>query len=111
MALLAADFDERDPAVKALLSLAIKACRAKGKYIGICGQGPSDHPDFARWLMEQGIESMSLNPDSVIDTWQKLARRCKQRAWPHQKCFARPAANAHSRPVAGVLLFPSAQHI
>jgi pyruvate,water dikinase len=73
MALLAADFDERDPAVKALLSLAIKACRAQGKYIGICGQGPSDHPDFAVWLMEQGIESMSLNPDSVIDTWQKLA--------------------------------------
>ena len=73
MELLAKDFDERDPAVKALLSLAIKACRAKGKYIGICGQGPSDHPDFAQWLVEQGIESMSLNPDSVIDTWQKLA--------------------------------------
>ena len=73
MALLAADFDERDPAVKALLSMAIKACRDQGKYIGICGQGPSDHPDFAAWLMEQGIESMSLNPDSVIDTWQKLA--------------------------------------
>jgi pyruvate,water dikinase len=73
MALLAADFDERDPAVKALLSLAIKACREEGKYIGICGQGPSDHPDFAAWLMEQGIESMSLNPDSVIDTWTKLA--------------------------------------
>ncbi|MBJ7311444.1 phosphoenolpyruvate synthase [Rugamonas sp. CCM 8940] len=73
MALLAADFDERDPAVKALLSMAIKACRAQGKYIGICGQGPSDHPDFAEWLMGEGIESMSLNPDSVIDTWQKLA--------------------------------------
>ncbi|MCL6486056.1 MAG: phosphoenolpyruvate synthase [Janthinobacterium lividum] len=73
MELLAADFDERDPAVKALLSMAIKACLARGKYIGICGQGPSDHPDFAVWLMEQGIESMSLNPDSVIDTWQKLA--------------------------------------
>jgi pyruvate, water dikinase len=71
--LLAKDFDERDPAVKALLSMAIKACRAQGKYIGICGQGPSDHPDFAAWLVEQGIESMSLNPDSVIDTWQKLA--------------------------------------
>jgi pyruvate,water dikinase len=53
--------------------MAIKACRAQGKYIGICGQGPSDNPDFAVWLMEQGIESMSLNPDSVIDTWQKLA--------------------------------------
>ncbi|HEY1044553.1 MAG TPA: phosphoenolpyruvate synthase [Telluria sp.] len=75
MALLAADFDERDPAVKALLSMAIKACRARGKYIGICGQGPSDHPDFAAWLMSEGIESMSLNPDSVIDTWQKLAAR------------------------------------
>jgi pyruvate, water dikinase len=73
MELLAADFDERDPAVKALLSLAISACRKQGKYIGICGQGPSDHPDLAEWLMEQGIESMSLNPDSVIDTWQKLA--------------------------------------
>ncbi|WP_212760792.1 phosphoenolpyruvate synthase [Telluria aromaticivorans] len=73
MELLAKDFDERDPAVKAMLSLAIKACRAKGKYIGICGQGPSDHPDFAQWLVDEGIESMSLNPDSVIDTWKKLA--------------------------------------
>jgi pyruvate, water dikinase len=72
MALLAADFDERDPAVKALLSQAIRACRAKGAYIGICGQGPSDHPDFALWLMEQGIESISLNPDSILDTWEKL---------------------------------------
>jgi pyruvate,water dikinase len=71
--LLAADFDERDPAVKAMLSLAIKACRKQGKYVGICGQGPSDHPDFAAWLVAEGIESMSLNPDSVIDTWQKLA--------------------------------------
>jgi pyruvate,water dikinase len=73
MELLAADFDERDPAVRSLLSMAIKACRAQGKYIGICGQGPSDHPDFAEWLMKEGIESISLNPDSVIDTWQKLA--------------------------------------
>ncbi len=73
MELLAADFDERDPAVLALLSQAIAACRAQGKYIGICGQGPSDHPDFAEWLMREGIESISLNPDSVIDTWQKLA--------------------------------------
>jgi pyruvate,water dikinase len=73
MALLAADFDERDPAVKALLAMAIAACRAQGKYIGICGQGPSDHPELAVWLVDQGIESMSLNPDSVIDTWQKLA--------------------------------------
>jgi pyruvate,water dikinase len=73
MAQLAAVFDERDPAVTALLSMAISACRKQGKYIGICGQGPSDHPDLAEWLMEQGIESMSLNPDSVVDTWQKLA--------------------------------------
>ena len=71
--LLAADFDERDPAVKALLSRAIAACKAQGKYVGICGQGPSDHPDFALWLAEQGISSISLNPDSVIETWQSLA--------------------------------------
>ena len=73
--LLAADFDERDPAVKALLSLAIAACRKHGKYVGICGQGPSDHPDFAQWLADQGINSISLNPDSVIATWQQLATR------------------------------------
>jgi pyruvate,water dikinase len=73
MELLAADFDERDPAVQAMLSMAIQACRKLNKYIGICGQGPSDHPELAVWLVEQGIESMSLNPDSVIDTWQKLA--------------------------------------
>jgi len=73
MALLAADFDERDPAVLALLTKVIAICRAKGKYVGICGQGPSDHPDFAQWLMKEGIESISLNPDSVIDTWKKLA--------------------------------------
>jgi pyruvate,water dikinase len=75
MELLAADFDERDPAVKALISMAIAACKAQGKYIGICGQGPSDHPDFAVWLDEQGISSISLNPDSVIATWQQLAAR------------------------------------
>ena len=74
MALLAADFDERDPAVKALLQRAISACKSAGKYVGICGQGPSDHPDFARWLAEQGIASISLNPDSVIDTWTLLAQ-------------------------------------
>lgn len=73
MELLAADFDERDAAVRALLSKAISACRAQGKYIGICGQGPSDHPDFAEWLMKEGIASISLNPDTVVDTWQKLA--------------------------------------
>ena len=66
-------FDERDPAVKKLLSMAIQACIKANKYIGICGQGPSDHPDLARWLMEQGIESVSLNPDSVLDTWFFLA--------------------------------------
>ena len=71
--LLAADFDERDPAVQALIHQAIKACRAQGKYIGICGQGPSDHPDFAQWLADEGISSISLNPDSVIATWQQLA--------------------------------------
>jgi pyruvate,water dikinase len=75
MELLAKDFDEGDDAVKCLLSLAIWACRSKGKYIGICGQGPSDNQDFAVWLMGQGIESMSLNPDSVIDTWNALATR------------------------------------
>ncbi len=71
--LLAQDFDERDPAVEALIHLAIKACIAQGKYIGICGQGPSDHPDFAQWLAKEGITSISLNPDSVIATWQQLA--------------------------------------
>jgi len=73
--LLARDFDERDPAVKALISRAIAACRAHGKYIGICGQGPSDHPDFADWLAAEGIVSISLNPDSVVETWQRLAKR------------------------------------
>jgi pyruvate,water dikinase len=72
-AIIARLFDERDDAVKAVLSMAIKACRKAGKYIGICGQGPSDHPDLARWLLEQGIESMSLNPDTVVETWLFLA--------------------------------------
>ncbi len=71
--LVAETFDERDAAVKALLAMAIRACRKQGKYVGICGQGPSDHPDLARWLMEQGIESMSLNPDTVVSTWLSLA--------------------------------------
>ncbi|MBC7446357.1 MAG: phosphoenolpyruvate synthase [Polaromonas sp.] len=71
--ILAKDFDERDPAVKALLSLAISACKRQGKYVGICGQGPSDHADFAQWLKEQGIGSISLNPDTVIETWKRLA--------------------------------------
>jgi pyruvate,water dikinase len=75
MELLAKDFDERDPAVKFLISRAIKACRAAGKYVGICGQGPSDHPDFADWLADEGITSISLNPDSVAETWRRLAAR------------------------------------
>lgn len=75
--LVAASFDERNEAVKVLLSMAIKACRARGKYVGICGQGPSDHADFAAWLMNEGIESISLNPDTVADTWRKLATLAK----------------------------------
>jgi pyruvate,water dikinase len=72
-ALIADAFDERDDAVKALLSMTIAACKKQGKYVGICGQGPSDHPDLARWLLDQGIESMSLNPDTVVETWMFLA--------------------------------------
>jgi pyruvate,water dikinase len=72
-AVMADVFDERDPAVLRLLSMAIEACLRRGKYVGICGQGPSDHPDFAEWLMEQGIASISLNPDTVVQTWQRLA--------------------------------------
>jgi pyruvate, water dikinase len=72
---LTGDFDERDPAVKAMISRAIAACRATGKYVGICGQGPSDHPDFAEWLAQEGIGSISLNPDTVVDTWERLAAR------------------------------------
>ncbi len=71
--LIAHLFDERDPAVKAMLSMAIQACRKQGKYIGICGQGPSDHPDLAQWLLDEGIESVSLNPDTVVETWMLLA--------------------------------------
>ena len=73
-ALVANTFDERDPAVLKLLSMAIDACRRHDKYVGICGQGPSDHPDLAEWLVEQGIESVSLNPDTVVDTWLRLSR-------------------------------------
>ena len=73
--LVAGGFDERDPAVKKMLSMAIQACRKQGKYVGICGQGPSDHPDLADWLLDQGIESMSLNPDTVVETWLRLAKR------------------------------------
>jgi len=80
--LVAEEFDERNAAVKALLAMSIQACRKRGKYVGICGQGPSDHPDLARWLMEQGIESLSLNPDTVLATWQGLAQapRAPQRS-------------------------------
>jgi pyruvate, water dikinase len=77
---LAKDFDERDPAVKALLTMAITACRKQGKYVGICGQGPSDHVDFALWLHEQGINSISLNPDTVIEAWQQLAQQTADKA-------------------------------
>ncbi|NDH08314.1 MAG: phosphoenolpyruvate synthase, partial [Gammaproteobacteria bacterium] len=73
--LIAAQFDERDMAVKTLLKMAIKACKRQGKYIGICGQGPSDHPDFALWLLQEGIDSMSLNPDCVIETTFWLAKQ------------------------------------
>lgn len=73
--LIARFFDERNEAVKVLLAMAIQACRKKGAYVGICGQGPSDHPDLAEWLMEQGIESISLNPDTVVNTWRKLAKK------------------------------------
>jgi pyruvate,water dikinase len=72
-AIIAHLFDERDPAVKQMMSWAIQACKNAGKYVGICGQGPSDYPDLARWLMEQGITSVSLNPDTVVDTWLFLA--------------------------------------
>ena len=75
--LIADQFDERNEAVKSLLSMAIRECKIKNKYIGICGQGPSDHPDFAYWLMEQGINSVSLNPDSVIETWLYLSEHTK----------------------------------
>jgi pyruvate,water dikinase len=71
---LGATFDERDEAVKVMLANAIAACRERGKYVGICGQGPSDHPDLAQWLVDQGIESMSLNPDTVVSTWMMLAK-------------------------------------
>jgi pyruvate,water dikinase len=74
MPLLAADFDERDPAVLFMLARAIEACQQQGKYVGICGQVPSDHLDFAHWLVSKGIESISLNPDSVVSTWQALAK-------------------------------------
>jgi pyruvate,water dikinase len=81
-AIVAHLFDERNPAVKKMLSMAIEAAKKRGKYVGICGQGPSDHPDLADWLMEQGIESVSLNPDTVVDTWLRLARQKSAQAQP-----------------------------
>jgi pyruvate,water dikinase len=78
--LVAESFDERDPAVQVLLGMAIDACNRLGKYVGICGQGPSDHPDLAEWLMERGIQTISLNPDTVIDTWFKLGARRQEGA-------------------------------
>ena len=75
--LVANQFDERDPAVKMLLAMSIAAANKAGKYIGICGQGPSDHPDLAEWLLDQEIESISLNPDTVVDTWTRLATQKK----------------------------------
>lgn len=71
--LVAASFDERNPAVKKFLAMAIQAAKQAGKYVGICGQGPSDHPDLAEWLMAEGIDSLSLNPDTVVSTWSRLA--------------------------------------
>ena len=76
--LVAGSFDERDPAVLFMLDRAITACRDAGKYVGICGQGPSDYPDLAEWLLEKGIESMSLNPDTVVDTWMALGKVAKR---------------------------------
>ena len=91
--LVAGAFDERDGAVKAMLEMAIRACRRQGKYVGICGQGPSDHPDLARWLMEQGIESLSLNPDTVVSTWLALggARPASGDAGPGSSPAATPS--------------------
>jgi len=94
-ALVAAGFDERDPAVKFMLSAAIQACKVRGKYVGICGQGPSDHPDLAEWLLEQGIESMSLNPDTVVDTWLRLSRLVDSQ--PAAAPIAAPVARAAPR--------------
>jgi pyruvate,water dikinase len=90
-ALVADGFDERDPAVKHMVAAAISACKARGKYVGICGQGPSDHPDLAEWLLRQGIDSLSLNPDTVVDTWVQLAQVHR-----HEPSDHRLAQAAHS---------------
>jgi pyruvate,water dikinase len=78
--IVAGQFDERDPAVKIMLAMAIQACRKAGKYVGICGQGPSDHPDLAEWLMERGIDAISLNPDTVVETWTYLGKLAERKA-------------------------------
>ena len=78
--IVAGQFDERDPAVKIMLAMAIQACRKAGKYVGICGQGPSDHPDLAEWLMEHGIDAISLNPDTVVETWMYLGKILERKA-------------------------------
>jgi pyruvate, water dikinase len=78
--IVAGQFDERDAAVKAMLGMAIAACRKAGKYVGICGQGPSDHPDLAEWLMEQKIDAISLNPDTVVETWMYLGKCIQAKA-------------------------------
>jgi pyruvate,water dikinase len=78
--LVADEFDERDPAVRKMLGMAIEAANRRGKYVGICGQGPSDHPDLAEWLVDQHIVSISLNPDTVVDTWLAIAEHEKARA-------------------------------
>ena len=87
---LAATFDERDDAVKVMIGMAISACRERGRYVGICGQGPSDHPDLAQWLVEQGIESISLNPDTVVSTWMLLAKKAADVGAAH-----RPFGRSH----------------
>ncbi|MGD8478184.1 MAG: phosphoenolpyruvate synthase, partial [Burkholderiales bacterium] len=78
--IVAGQFDERDPAVKQMLHLAIDACRRNNKYVGICGQGPSDHPDLAEWLAEEGIGTISLNPDTVVDTWLYIGKHLASKA-------------------------------
>ena len=106
--LVAGSFDERDAAVKTMLSMAIRACRKHGKYVGICGQGPSDHPDLARWLMEQGIDSMSLNPDTVVSTWMSLAEApaAKSQRPRRSRCFSRFHSRSRSTARLSCLSLP-----
>ena len=96
-AIVAKHFDERDEAVRKLLAMAISACKQRGKYVGICGQGPSDHPDLARWLLEQGIGSMSLNPDTVVETWLFLAQGPSPSSPPEARRCERPQARERAR--------------